>query len=64
MLSKNQEQQQFIVQLLSEYNQNYSDTRKSSIVENMKIGSYSSSKLKTKYFYIIFPSLKFSIFLV
>lgn len=36
VLSKNPEQQQFIVQFLSEYKQYYADTRKSAIVENMK----------------------------
>lgn len=39
ILSKNPEQQQFIVQFLSEYKQYYADTRKSAIVENMKTDS-------------------------
>ncbi|XP_048504680.1 uncharacterized protein LOC125499694 [Athalia rosae] len=37
ILSKDPEQQQFIVQFLSEYKPYYSDTRKSAIVENMKM---------------------------
>ena len=37
ILSKNPKQQEFIVQVLSEYKQYYADTRKSAIIENMEV---------------------------